>query len=230
MTVGKTVLASEIIQYMKSSMASTSLHPPIPHYTTIAFVYCGNEASSTPNFHEVIGAILAQILVLKEDLLPWFDMQRLQAKQHCFKDLTNDALMKLFSEVLDLLDHTVIVLDGIDEMRSEQRQLLLNTLLTSVECVNKNRQSRLKLFISCQLLSEVKQTLRRQKNCVTHQIQVDNTKVGIRALVTKEAEKIKDKFELHKDELENDIILPVYTKVEGWSTVYFIYLHATKEM
>ncbi|KAI8188517.1 hypothetical protein K4K51_006680 [Colletotrichum sp. SAR 10_75] len=105
---GKTVLAGSIIE--SALKRSTEAIPS-------AFFFCDYKEADTQVTENILGALVYQLSIQKEDAYTM--LERYYNELHPInglpKQCTRKALQKLLRRILELFDHTYLVVDGLDE-------------------------------------------------------------------------------------------------------------------
>ncbi|KAI8317478.1 hypothetical protein K4K59_006740 [Colletotrichum sp. SAR11_240] len=105
---GKTVLAGSIIE--SALKRSTEAIPS-------AFFFCDYKEADTHAIENILGALVYQLSIQKEDAYAM--LERYYNELHPINGLpkqpTRKSLQKLLRRILELFDHTYLVVDGLDE-------------------------------------------------------------------------------------------------------------------
>lgn len=133
--IGKTVLASVIIERAQSVLDSASMiNPHIP--VSLAYFYCGDVDTHKNTFSSVAKALLAQIFLQNSDrpeILAFFYDEcvkswksTLESPQEC------GAMLEI---MLNTFPRAFIIIDGVDKCQSQERKAIMKFFISAI---NKN--------------------------------------------------------------------------------------------
>ena len=117
-------------------------------FTSVAYFYCKHGDAARDSCDGIFRAILAQLLVQNEDIVPYFNSHLLALTRDPLK---SEGLGSLVEAVLGVLGLVYLVIDGLDEIDRNERNRFLSTILPLVKAQlggDEGCRARIKLFIS----------------------------------------------------------------------------------
>ena len=116
LSLGKTILASRIIQTVQSLEKSNSV--------SVVFFYCKHNDPERNTFSAIAKGILAQLLNINHALLPYM-FERASSSGHTVLE-SLDLIEHLLETALKSLEKVYVVIDGLDECgRKEKKKTIL---------------------------------------------------------------------------------------------------------
>ena len=115
---------------------------------SVAYFYCKHGDAARDSCSGMFRAILAQLLVQNEDIVPYFNSHLLALTSDPLK---SEGLGSLVEAVLGVLGLVYIVIDGLDEIDRSERNEFFNIMLPLVKAQisrDEGCRARIKLFIS----------------------------------------------------------------------------------
>jgi hypothetical protein len=195
---GKSTLASFLIEHLRKT--------PLAH---VLFFYCRHEDKDRNSFVALARAMVGQIIVQNNSLLPYvYEM----AAQSGEKPL---GTLKLTKEILEnclmSLDEVYIVIDGLDECPPAEKKSIASWFQNVVDSVSEDGGGRMRcLFLS----QNDKETSRLFKGLPSVLIRSADLVGDIKTFCKTEGEKIKEKFVLSDPETEK-IVQKVSQEAKG---------------
>lgn len=186
--VGKTVLASHIIDYCREQRKD---------YKT-SYFYCREKDPSLDNCLAIYKVLLHQMLNHHEEMLPSCNDKRLKGNNDVLSDTgPAELLIRRFCEA-DF--NQFIVIDGLDEIEAKQRKEVIHFLTGIVnECDKRDAGNIRVLFISHDLADLRK--MKCMESTIVLELDPENTQGAIRNFFDKKIEELKEKMPLRDNDL-----------------------------
>jgi hypothetical protein len=202
---GKTVLASLAIEEAKKISGAT-----------VAFAYCKHYDESKKGFLHVAKAILSQLILQHDELVPHFYQELSKSGQVI---LSTDAMAKSLLEVAIKSRKAVyIIVDGLDEYSREDRKEICSWYQLTVEAVPSRDLGSLRCLFISQDDGHARKDLAKLAQI---KIAPKNTAIDIRAFCASCRTRIEGKFGIlaRKD---HDIIDVITARSKGLRPSYHI--------
>ncbi|KIX96919.1 uncharacterized protein Z520_07033 [Fonsecaea multimorphosa CBS 102226] len=193
---GKTVLASIIIEACLERLRQQDQQDQQDQQQgKTAYFYCRHDDVNTTTCVSILKGLLAQQIDWYPDLvLPYFEEYRRQSGEPV---LTLEKVAKrLFETVSEQGQRQYIILDGLDECRSEERKLILLFLTSLVKRIDDREPSKLRLLVVSQDEPDIRKLL---SSAEEFPIKPEDNKQDIRTFVQVWIGKIQERFRLGDD-------------------------------
>ncbi|KAK6337937.1 hypothetical protein TWF696_001412 [Orbilia brochopaga] len=197
--VRKTILASHVITHLQATNTPTSTKTA-QHTSnvTIAYFYCKEGSDPPATYDSVIRTLMWQLLHQNPDILRYFDSERNRYIQVPLRRI--EDLKELLKNVIAVIEDVFIVIDGLDEVEPDQRVPLLEVLLTLNQAQNMQGASKIKIFLSSQVVVDIRESLVKFDNRIGCPILITDSQADIRQYIDLQFRRIKSKFDLTEGE------------------------------
>ncbi|KAK7750832.1 hypothetical protein SLS62_007231 [Diatrype stigma] len=156
-TTSKTILTSGIIDYCKEYQPEDRLEDR-PDYKT-SYFYCRENVENNKECLEVYKALLHQMLHHHPDMLPSCYEKKLNGMDVLGDTSTAEILIRRFCEA-DF--NQFIIIDGLDEIESRQRKMLMNFLANMVDECDKYDPGKVRVLFVSHDLADVRRMKRME--------------------------------------------------------------------
>ena len=179
-------------------------------FTSVAYFYCKHGDAARDSCNGIFQAILAQLLVQNEDIVPYFNSHLLALTRDPLK---SEGLGSLVEAVLGVLGLVYLVIDGLDEIDRSERNKFFSIILPLVKARfggDEGCRARVKLFIS----SRGEDDIRTNLNSIgrtwrkSYEITAGDNHEDIAFYVSFRAQELQNKFgidDLRREEISKDV-------------------------
>lgn len=184
---GKTILASVVVEACRK----------VPSTATIYF-YCSYQDEQRKKFLSVARALIAQLLLQNDTLLPYLHEQCLASGQASL--VSSQLCEDILKTCLTTMGTVYIIIDGIDECDFPERKAILSFVTSLV--ANSATPGKLRALFVSQDENDIKKLLR---SCTVLRLTDDHNRSDIETYATKRSQEIQEKFQL-SDETRRYIV------------------------
>ncbi|KAI1757159.1 hypothetical protein F4782DRAFT_537465 [Xylaria castorea] len=184
---GKTILASRIIDHC---------HKNLNDFKT-SYFYCREDDPNQNNCLAIYKSLLIQMLRHHPDLLPSCHERKLRGNEMLNDETVAQALIKLFCNE-DM--NQFIIIDGVDEIDSAQRKLLLQFFAGLADKCDTYKPGKVRVLFLSHDIADYKQL--KPESATFMQLNPDTIKKDIKTLVAKKAEELKKGLGMTDEELQ----------------------------
>lgn len=186
----------------------------VPSTDTIYF-YCSYQDEQRKKFLYVARALIAQLLLQNDTLLPYLHEQCLASGQASLVSL--QLCDDILRTCLTTMGSVYIIIDGIDECDFPERKAILSFVTSLVaNTANNATPGKLRALFVSQDENDIKKLLR---SCTVLRLTDEHNRSDIEAYASKRSEEIQDKFQL-SDERRHYIVKVVRDGSDGESNTH----------
>lgn len=178
----------------------------VPSTATIYF-YCSYQDEQRKKFLSVARALIAQLLIQNDTLLPYLHEQCLASGQASLVSL--QLCEDILKTCLKTMGIVYIIIDGIDECDYPERKAILSFVTSLV--ANSATPGKLRTLFVSQDENDIKKLLR---SCTVLRLTDDHNRSDIETYASKRSQEIQDKFQL-SDETRRYIVQIVRDGSDG---------------
>ncbi|CAM1506219.1 Fc.00g058600.m01.CDS01 [Cosmosporella sp. VM-42] len=188
---GKTILASQIIDHLISQR---------PDFKT-SYFYCreSDQERGEPHFLAICKSLLRQLVSHSDILLPTLHDKRMEGGQEILDlESTAKSLLELFC---DTSLKQFIVIDGLDELRKEQRESVMECLISIVTKSDRRNPGKIRVMLVSTDLADMRTCERSEDQIDTYELNPDDTLEDIKQYVAQYSAKLKHKFHITDEDM-----------------------------
>ena len=182
---------------------------PVPS-ASVAYFYCKHGDATRDSSDGIFRAILAQLLVQNEDIVPYFNNHRLALTNDPLK---SDGLRSLVEAVLGVLGRVYLVIDGLDEIDRSERNEFFNIILPLMKSQisgDAGCRARIKLFISSRGEGDIRTNLNSLGRTwrKSYEITGGDNHEDIGFYISFRAQELQNRFgvdDLRREEISKDV-------------------------
>ncbi|KAK8106768.1 SNF2 family N-terminal domain-containing protein [Apiospora kogelbergensis] len=212
MGVGKTILASNIIQLCMGMVNGFNTH----------YFYCRKHHDKQNTSLAVLKSILEQMAGCNDELLPYCDNKRIEGRQE-FLDQIN-VVKQLLEAFCEYDSNKFVIIDGLDECDQADRKTIIDFWKGMVDKTINYMPGKLRVLLISQDIPDIRAALKDSMISTTLDLHPDDTNGDIQQYLEGKAPELQERFGLDESQKHKALQL-IYSRANGM----FLYASMTVE-